>query len=1558
MSMVFVMQTVIISPVTANPEASTLGIKISPQLATVNMYASKHSEGKKVFFIQDAHSNYEAQQKVRDILKEMVPQLKTQTVLVEGATKSLEPRVFDFSDSEIINKQVAEKLAQKGLVNGAELFMLEPEAKDVSFLGLEKAELYTQERVAFMNVIQLKSETTRFISLLESRLDALKARVFNSKLRELDRKFSDYKKKKISLLAWFRALDAMTLKNLIYPLNDPKNIRDYPNLVRLAISNEASTQIRTDLLAKEKKELTTLLATYPEQQQLLSLIGTNQVSRINEESVARLFEVAESLGVDWNQFLHIRKSFISQLLTSDMDGNELFREMEILKESLYFELAETEKEKKVIQLEHELRILKDLLSLESTRETWKKILAELSQISPNDWMRRYQELELSSKGLELELMKKAQTAFENAVRFYDFARDREQVFAERIRQALQKEKSDSVIVLSGGFHTEGLYLELIKDPIQFSVIQPQLKSKTDIQNYYDAVFESRDLSFVTGKMAAVPYAELDPEQPANAWVRAQIATELLNEVNTAEFNEAYLNQNPLFERAGATVVVEEGIIRLEQQEASSLGFDGSRWTQELTIAGLKGQMQKLIQDGFGTEGTSFALVENPNDKTSSLNISAENRQVEVFYTKDRTVRDILEALINYSPASDIPVVFSVKLNQLAEEYFPDLARRSKVPTEAPKPKESVIKSTSTELTLVDFEKVSVDGIAFKLQLNFLVTTPNQVDVRYIPLGGNNVQITVEYGPKADAKTILKALLNNPQVRDREDIYSAFQELSQAQASSLGENLKILSNAEIVSKLSAVINENRVASTRVTPPLELALITSENQTLGRPSTISRSYLNSDKILVEKVTVTAHPQESILVIAKSIESYPLRVRNASSAMPLDVRSAFSSLAQGKSKVIATQELPESVRAKLAEVIDASSISEVSAESSVPVAVSPESKAKPIALDVQNLSTPLSSANETIQALTAVGSQPQLAIGASIHFSPNLLFALAPRPVSPDGTFVQDEAISRVALPEVKVAPGLLVQENSSFNVTATPALVPVMPGKSILPVNPTRFFIGENLNVVGETQISLGQNSVLIIGNNVRLENLRLNVGDNQRLVIGDNAVLSGVLILFPLDNRAREPFTTETTTSPSLPLAVISSNTQAALNLPSVAVEASGQLLIPEGNTNVSFPEVIVGQDTQATVNPSTGEVDTSVPDAELVLQARSLGFPQAGLPLPTVNRVIPNPRFPTTPNFPTADRIAQLGGVVSTPESFLEYLSLFRATIPNKRFTLEEQVALAEVALEDSRFVNPLIADGIIRIGLQDPSVQLQNMETSLGRVQTNLQTEILKAVILKLKNNRVSVTLALSDPSSVFSLNNDAYKQAVEFHLQNNPNATFQFVHLGSAEDIEKIDEQFYRFGERFKVIPATSQNWQIALKGLMGEELLQVVRRLPAGLPIKTLQQLYGNKHISVLLPAPAWKQNVELPSESIVKVSSLAQDTDFFQNADQNYGIVNDVAFLEISLAQLVSLFEGKNLELRQVIPGEVFIYADNFFSLNRDQMLQGLIDDIHEQAIQLQRLAYQA
>ena len=117
-----------------NPELPAyLSIDIPAELGTVDtLYeAPAGANPQFILHIQNAHANYGAQQKIKQLLQYLDRSYGIKTLFVEGASEDLNPDYLKMFPDKERNLKLAQFLAEQGELTGAEMYLLEAD-KDYS----------------------------------------------------------------------------------------------------------------------------------------------------------------------------------------------------------------------------------------------------------------------------------------------------------------------------------------------------------------------------------------------------------------------------------------------------------------------------------------------------------------------------------------------------------------------------------------------------------------------------------------------------------------------------------------------------------------------------------------------------------------------------------------------------------------------------------------------------------------------------------------------------------------------------------------------------------------------------------------------------------------------------------------------------------------------------------------------------------------------------------------------------------------------------------------------------------------------------------------------------------------------------------------------------------------------------------------------------------------------------------------------------------------------------------------------------------------------------------
>ncbi|GEM_PF-3484440 len=431
--------------------------------------------------LQDAHSNYSAQQNASKILDHLIREQKIDLVFVEGAAGKLDAGNLRFIENAALNTKIADRLAKMGELTGSDLYLLNHPA-GAEFIGIEKAELYRNEiehlREIFRNESGIRSDLTQREKILERDLTRLGNKDLLSVLRILLR----LEKKTKSMTAEIASLERLSRRHLGAEFLTYKNQRDFPNLLRLTRLRDEESK-----LDREKAEAEIIAI------EKFSGIENLEESLKNPDTEPRfvlenLYASVRPKGFEFSKYPNFSKYAKCLIFERELNAESLFREIENLLVRLTASLARTDEEKKAVRHVQDFKLFSKLMLLELTREEWN--LA-------------------SSSGFSRYMRANKFATTNHALEFYRLAEEREAAFYQIIENTLKSKKASRAIVITGGFHAADLKQYFSGKASAFMVATPKV-SEPSRENYVKTLLgrSPRDIddSEAPGVPYAVPYA--------------------------------------------------------------------------------------------------------------------------------------------------------------------------------------------------------------------------------------------------------------------------------------------------------------------------------------------------------------------------------------------------------------------------------------------------------------------------------------------------------------------------------------------------------------------------------------------------------------------------------------------------------------------------------------------------------------------------------------------------------------------------------------------------------------------------------------------------------------------------------------------------------------------------------------------------------------------------------------------------------------------------------------------------------------------------------------------
>ena len=492
-----------------------------------------------IVHLQDAHANPAAQQKIHDILKWLKENSPEDRMLLalEGAEGLLHPEYFDFfPEYPEVNEAIVKDLADKGELTGAELFAWEIYKKSktekapskIIFKGVETPYLYRENLKIYRHFLFVRPEIEKVLEPLKQSLEKIKSLYLSVELRnfllEKERRkegaYPGSTEATPQLAAYLDFLTAQANEKLQIDLTRSVEQIRFPQMVRFKAISKLSRELDLEKANNEKAKLISVLskaANKTDEKNIIQMMSSGQP--FDRMAAERFWLFPVRAKVNLNDYPQYLKSIGLAVLQSEIKSNGLFREIDRLEKALLRKMARSEKEKECIRRIEEIKLLERLMHLELGHRDYVKVQA--ARMQPAAIFEHISQLDPSGKSIKIDLPL-LEAFYREAIRFYGLAhqRDREilsHTFAEWHKQQTAFPSNRLLTVLiTGGFHTEGLMNEMKKAGAGYGIVQPQFKAtdpslsmkvfkdeNADISNYLGRIYAGKQQSLLLKEIIEV-----------------------------------------------------------------------------------------------------------------------------------------------------------------------------------------------------------------------------------------------------------------------------------------------------------------------------------------------------------------------------------------------------------------------------------------------------------------------------------------------------------------------------------------------------------------------------------------------------------------------------------------------------------------------------------------------------------------------------------------------------------------------------------------------------------------------------------------------------------------------------------------------------------------------------------------------------------------------------------------------------------------------------------------------------------------------------------------------
>lgn len=453
----------------------------------------KGKGGRLVIHIQDRHIDPITQKNIASIIEILNTRYNVYLMCLEGASKELDTSFYDSFKDESLKARVAELFVEKSLFTGPEFYKITNSKNYLKAIGAENKETYLEHLNCYKDNQPHKSDMLKLVRSMAIAADALKRHVYTKDIQSIDKLSHAYSQKRTDFSEYLIRLKGYIEKS-------GTAIDAYPELNKFYRLMEQEAEIDFSGAEKEREALIKQLTEHLPKKGVQQLLGLSVDFRLNKISAVAFHEYLEGLIADFKpdkEGYHNLTAYIDYLeFSKTINYLKVFDETEEIEEAVQLALCGNAAQEKLVRYSKSLTMLKGLYEFKLTHRSLDYInnhkdyfdILKIERFLKDTSARYGLNAALSARSINLN-----REAVENSRRFYSLALERDIALTRNTLRYMSQYRKDKAVLVTGGFHTQGITNMLKEKGVSYIVICPAI-SLDD----YDAVYEKRMAGITPG----------------------------------------------------------------------------------------------------------------------------------------------------------------------------------------------------------------------------------------------------------------------------------------------------------------------------------------------------------------------------------------------------------------------------------------------------------------------------------------------------------------------------------------------------------------------------------------------------------------------------------------------------------------------------------------------------------------------------------------------------------------------------------------------------------------------------------------------------------------------------------------------------------------------------------------------------------------------------------------------------------------------------------------------------------------------------------------------------
>ncbi|MFC1590074.1 hypothetical protein ACFL42_01125 [Candidatus Omnitrophota bacterium] len=436
-----------------------------------------------VVHIQDAHCNFEAQSNIVKILESFIKNYNIKLISVEGAEGYIDTTWFKAFPDADVRREVATYFMKKGEITGPE-FLSITEDYPVKLFGAENKAYYIKNLNAFTTSYKYMEPAKAYFSQIRTILNRLKGYIFTDALKEFDAKMQDHDDKKIKFNDYSRYLMNLAKKYNI-------EVRDYKNFFKLVNTLRYEDKIDFDIVDKERNslinDLTKKLNDENAKDTLQELVMKSLTFKVGKISAAEFYNYLRKLSagngfVIAEKYPNLSNYVIYVSIYDKIENEKLFHEIDMLTASIKGKMFKNDDQKKLDMLSHHVNTILGLVNIKLLNRDYEYYEEHKDEFEPQEFLDFIQK-QGDRFGLAYDIGLPERAILEEAIPkledFYAIALKRDRAIVNNTLSAMKGADTRLAVLVSGGFHTEGITEMLEEKGVSYLVVSPNITKEVE-----------------------------------------------------------------------------------------------------------------------------------------------------------------------------------------------------------------------------------------------------------------------------------------------------------------------------------------------------------------------------------------------------------------------------------------------------------------------------------------------------------------------------------------------------------------------------------------------------------------------------------------------------------------------------------------------------------------------------------------------------------------------------------------------------------------------------------------------------------------------------------------------------------------------------------------------------------------------------------------------------------------------------------------------------------------------------------------------------------------------